>query len=85
MIDTLLLPVRIINIDETWLNETSFLRKMWCPSYSPATVALKSVSPRISMIAALDNEGGVYYSLTQANTDQNVMMVYLQYLIGKLD
>ena len=85
IIDTLLQPTRIINVDESWINETSFLRKMWCPSYAPATATLRSVTPRISLIAALDTEGRVYYALTQANTDQHVMMVYLQHLISKLD
>ena len=37
------------------------------------------------MIAALDTEGCIYYSLTQANTDQNVMMVFLEYLVEQLD
>ena len=85
MIDLLVDSTRIINVDETWLNETNFLRKMWCPAYAPATATLRSVTPRISLIAALDTGGQVYYTLTQANTDQNVMMVYMQHLIRKLD
>ena len=76
---------RILNIDESWLNETNFVRKIWCPPQSPATVQSRPISYRIALIAALDTEGCIYYSLTQANTDQNVMLVYLQYLVEQLD
>ncbi len=61
---------RIINVDESWLNEASFLRKMWCPGYAAATTTMRAMTPRISLIAALDTEGRVYFALTQANTDQ---------------
>ena len=60
---------RILNIDESWLNDTNFTRKMWCPPQSPATVQTKPISYRIALIAALDTEGCIYYSLTQSNTD----------------
>ena len=59
----------IINVDESWLNETSFVRKIWAPGDSAATVSLKPLTPRLSIIAALDTEGRVYFTLTQANTD----------------
>ena len=29
---------RIINVDESWINESSFLRKMWCPGQSATTI-----------------------------------------------
>ena len=71
--------VRILNVDESWLNETSFLRRIWCPAYAPATVTMKAVAPRLSLIAAVDTDGRTYFSLTQANTDQKVMLTILQY------
>ena len=58
---------------------------MWCPGYTPATVTNKAVSHRLSLIAALDTTGNVYYSLTQANTDQNVMLTFLCHLVKQLD
>ena len=60
---------RIINLDESWINETNFTRKIWCPGQSPATVTKKSITERLSLIAALDTDGNVYYGLTQTNTD----------------
>ena len=74
-----------MNIDESWLNETNFTRMMWCPPQTPATITARAISHRISLIAALDTEGCIYYSLTQANTDSDVMMIFLQHLVEQLD
>jgi len=60
---------RVINIDETWLNETNFVRKMWCDVDNNQSISLKSINPSLSMIAALDNEGRIYFSLSHASTD----------------
>ena len=60
---------RVINVDETWLNGTRFIRRVWAPADAPATISDKQVAPRISIIAALDTEGRIWCSLTQANTD----------------
>ena len=32
---------RVINVDESWLNGTRFLRRVWAPADAPATVADK--------------------------------------------
>ena len=71
----------IINIDESWVAETNFTRKLWLPANAPATVPLAPVIPRLSLIAALDSEGRLYYTLTQAATDQSVMMIFLTKLV----
>ena len=76
---------RILNLDETWINDTNYTRMMWCPPQTPATMTTRPISYRISMIAALDTQGCIYYSLTQANTDQNVMMIFLIHLVNLLD
>ena len=55
---------RIINVDESWINETNFTRKMWSPSKSTSTLTSKIVQPRLALIAALDMDGYVYFSLT---------------------
>ena len=75
----------IINIDESWLNETNYTRMMWCPPSGQGTITSKQVAPRIALIAALDTNGRVYYSLSQANTDADVLMLFMRYLIKQLD
>ena len=37
------------------------------------------------MIAALDTEGRIWYTLSHANTDSNMMTLFLHALIKKLD
>ena len=75
----------MINIDETWINETSFIRKVWGKRDGEGNVILNSVSPRLSMIAALDNEGNVWYTLSHANTDSNMIALFLLKLTRSLD
>ena len=56
---------RIINIDETWLPHTDFRNKKWRSRGEPNTNAIKSLSPKVNMIAAVDTDGRLYLSLTQ--------------------
>ena len=75
----------IINIDESWINDTNFTRKMWCPTDAAATITQRAVTPRLTLIAALDTEGRLYYALTHANTDSDVLLVFMKHLMRQLD
>ena len=48
---------RIINVDESWLSETEYSRRMWCQAKAPATVTDRGITPRLALIAALDSDG----------------------------
>lgn len=76
---------RIINVDQSWLNQTRFLRNTWLPPYAPGTFRDKQVAPRISVILALDTDGKIWCALTHANTDADVMIMFLRYLVRRLD
>ena len=71
---------RIINIDESWIAEIDYSRKMWCPSKAPCTVSEKSIGIRHSFIVALDTDGHVYYALTHANTDSDFILSFIRRL-----
>ena len=71
---------RIINIDETWLDETRWCRRHWAHKDSPSTIVKKAVNPRLSVIAALDTDGNVWCCLNHSNTDSDVMTAFIQYL-----
>ena len=45
----------------------------------------KQVAPRISLLLALDTDGKMWSALTQANTDADVMLLFLRHLIRRLD
>ena len=76
---------RLINVDESWLNQTRFIRKIWVPTDAAATISDKQVQPRISLLAALDTDGRIWFALTQANTDADVMATFLRVLVRQLD
>ena len=54
----------IINIDETWINQADFRRYRWSAKGQSASLPIKGISPRISMITAVSTKGDVYLSLT---------------------
>ena len=43
------------------------------------------MSPRITLIVALDSEGKLYATLLQANSDEDTMVLFLTELIKTLD
>ena len=65
---------RIINIDETWLTQMYYRSRSWRERGQANTISAKSISHRISMIAAVDTDGRLYLSITQQNTDSKVML-----------
>ena len=75
----------LINIDETWLNESDFRRRKWRAYGDCNVVPAVPLQPRITLIAALDIMGHVYLSLTQANSNSKTMELYLHHLVDKLE
>ena len=72
---------RIINVDESWLNSTRFIRRSWIPTDAPGTYTDKQVQPRISLIVALDTDGRIWFALTHATTDSEVTILFLRHLM----
>jgi hypothetical protein len=75
---------RIINIDETWLPHLDFRCMKWRKQGETNTVSSKDLNPKVNMIAALDTDGRLYMSLTQFNTDADVMLMFLSRLANQL-
>ena len=71
---------RIINIDQSWLNQDDFRRNKWVTADQSQRLPMKEISPRISMIAAICSRGQCYLSLTQVNTDSDIMKLFLDRL-----
>lgn len=76
---------RVINFDETWLNESSFIRKTWAPKEASPSVTLRAISPRLSLLGALDTDGNCWYALSHATTDSNIVMLFFRHLARQLD
>ena len=57
---------------------------MWLPKSKPPTIAEKQILPRLSLIATLDTDGYVFFSLTHSITNADVMLLFLSNLARKL-
>ena len=75
----------IINCDETWIAQSDYRRSKWCPKDSENSLVDHTIKDRVSMIAALDMKGKIYYSLLQTNTNQEVFKLFVQHLVEQLD
>ena len=84
MLDLLGQQKRIICADETWINQCDFRHHKWRQRGDNNSAPQKDVDPRISMIAAIDNYGEVYVTLTQVNTNSDVFCIFLERLVAKL-
>ena len=75
----------IINIDETWLGMSDFTRMKWKPYGAPNTTCKKMIVPRISMILALDSNGGIYLSLLQSNSNSEMFELFFTHFIHMME
>lgn len=74
-----------MNIDESWISETDYSRRMWYPPEGAGTMTEKQINPRLALIAALDSDGNTYFALTHAITNSDIMLLFLSNLARKLD
>ena len=54
----------VINVDESWIGTSDFRRMNWAYRAKNNNLAVKNLSPRISMLVALDTRGEVFLSLS---------------------
>ena len=76
---------RFINIDESWVGSADYRRRSWYRKGVNNSLSARKVSPRITLIVALDSEGKIYATLLQANSDSDTMVLFLTELIRTLD
>ncbi len=74
----------IINIDETWMNQTDFLRKKWRLKRRTNSMPEITLSNRVSLIAAIDIMGEIYLTVSQSNTSSQIMGMFLFHLVNLL-
>ena len=74
-----------LNIDETWLGMSDFLKMKWQAPGTTNSVAKLEIAPRVTVILGLDSRGNVYLALAQANSNSQMMELYFRSLAAKLD
>ena len=70
----------VVNVDESWLPESDFRRFNWDLRGQQHSIPRRSLGRKVNMIVAVSSRGYVWLSLTQPNTDEDVMKLYLQQL-----
>ena len=83
MVQLLESGVRIVNIDESLLKKTSFHVKTWGNKHSSKYCLGSTLNPAISLIATIDTEGCVFFSVSTVNTNTSVMRLFLNELRTK--
>ena len=76
MLEALACGRRVINVDESWINTTAFKRHAWTKAGKGNARPTKELSTRVAILAAIDNRGKAYLSLSTANTDSCVMLAF---------
>ena len=74
----------ILNIDESWIPSEDFRRGCWFARGDVNSMAERSIGFKVNMIVAVSSEGKVWMALTQCNTDENVMQLFLSKLTSCL-
>ena len=75
---------QIINIDKTWLPIFDLSRRSCSKRGYFNTIPSKYLSHRVNMLVAIDTDGQLYLGLTQQNTDTEVMLMFMSYLVHVL-
>ena len=70
----------VVNIDESWLAESNFHRHNWDRRGDSHSQPTNLMGRKVNMIAAVSSEGYVWLGLTQANTDEDIMRLFLSKL-----
>ena len=75
----------VVNIDETWLGMCDFRRMHWRPGDRNYSTKVKGLTPRISMITAVDKMGNVWLALTMSNSNQSMMGMFMEHFCRRLE
>ena len=85
MFDLLDQNVRLVNIDESWIPAKDNRYMKWRAPADSNSVAIKILSRRIAILAAIDTRGNVYQSVSQHNSTAQTMRVFITHLVEVLD
>ena len=76
---------RVVNIDEAWIYDVDFYRRKWNERTESNSLPKKTVSPRLSLLAAIDTSGSLYMALTTVNTTSEVVCLFVKQLAALLE
>ena len=85
LIEIMLSGKRVINIDESTMGQAVFARKSWQRQGVRNANVVKPFSHRLSLIAAVDTYGQVYFAISQSVVDSAVFSTFLVRFAAYLD
>ena len=74
----------IINVDESSFMSTDQRHRKWALQGTSNSVKQRTVSPNISLLAAVSSLGDVYLAVSQINTDSDSFCLFMKLLISKV-
>jgi hypothetical protein len=72
---------RVINVDESTIGESNFLRRSWQGKAYAVSQPIVLVRPRVSLITAIDTFGETYWSLMQTNSNERTFGMFLHFFV----
>lgn len=75
---------RVINCDQSWLNESDFRRHRWNRKGGLHSQPKHVVSPRLSVFAGIDTAGEAFVSLSTVTTRSEEVCLFLKWLMFRL-
>ena len=75
---------RVLNIDESFLDVCDFRRRRWARKDESNSQPKHNISPRLSVISAIDTDGEVYLSLSTAKTRSEEFCLFMKRLMLRL-
>ena len=76
---------RVINIDESTMDQGRFLRQSWGVRGQKSTFTVKPFGFKLSLVAAIDTFGSAYFALSQSNVGSEVFSIFMLRLSEILD
>ena len=76
---------RLINIDESWIDELTPKKKRYFLPGAPSTIATRKMGNHTSVIAAIDTNGNSYFTVLHGNVDSDVFSLFVTWLVKILD
>lgn len=85
MFDLLIKGKRIINVDESFIDQSNYTRRSWSHKKYRGSVKSTNMKESLKIFAALDTDGNVQFALSHANTNQDTFMLFMRHLVQHLD
>ena len=72
---------RIINYDESTVDQEHYIRKSWCKKRDSNRQFVERITPKLGLVACVDSEGNKFIGFSDGTTNSKTTKVMLSFLI----